>query len=133
MNKAMIMGNLGKDPELTQSKAGLPICKFPIATSRKVKDEEYTPWHNVTAFGRTAEILGQYMEKGRKLLVEGRIENGSYDKEDGTKGYTSEIIVDQFHFVGNKDSSVESASQPGFASQEPAQQTQGVDLESPPY
>ncbi|MBN77060.1 MAG: single-stranded DNA-binding protein [Verrucomicrobiaceae bacterium] len=133
MNKAMIMGNLGKDPELTQSKAGLPICKFPIATSRKVKDEEYTTWHNVTAFGRTAEILGQYMEKGRKLLVEGRIENGSYDKEDGTKGYTSEIIVDQFHFVGNKQDGVESAPQPGsFPSQEPAQ-TQGVDLESPPY
>tara|TARA_Y100000996_G_scaffold24460_1_gene17577 strand:+ start:2174 stop:2572 length:399 start_codon:yes stop_codon:yes gene_type:complete len=132
MNKAMIMGNLGKDPELTQSKAGLPICKFPIATSRKVKEDEYTTWHNVTAFGRTAEILAQYMEKGRKLLVEGRIENGSYEKEDGTKGYTSEIIVDQFHFVGNKDS-VDSASQPGSFAPQESKPTQGVDLESPPY
>lgn len=106
MNNVQLFGNIGKDPETITAGNGTQITKFSLATSEKYKDEETTTWHNCVAFGKTAEIIAQYVHKGDKLLVEGKISNSTYDK-NGVTMYKSEIIVNKFHFIpnGKKNSS----------------------------
>lgn len=109
VNKAIIVGNLGKDPTVEFVGNGNPVCKFPVATSRKWTDksgqkQEKTTWHNVVVWGKQAETCGQYLAKGRTVYVEGEIENRTYEKADGTKGYASEIIARDVRFLGGKDS-----------------------------
>lgn len=100
VNKAIILGHLGRDPEMTYTPAGLAVCKFSIATSRKMKDgQEVTQWHRCTAFGKTGELISQYVNKGNQLYVEGEITYGQYEK-DGITRYTTDIIVREFNFIG---------------------------------
>ena len=101
LNKAIIIGRLGKDPKLTMTKTtNMPVCMLSIATSRYTKEKgtdkfnEETTWHSVIAFGETAKKIAT-ASKGAIIWVDGRISNRSYTKEDGSKGYTSEIIADQ--------------------------------------
>ncbi len=114
VNKTIILGNVGKDPEVSYSSGGMAICKFSIATSKKKKDgQEVTSWHRCTAFNKTAEILGQYVKKGDQLYVEGELSYGSYEK-DGHTNYTTEIIVNQFSFInGQRQSPAPQQSQGG--------------------
>lgn len=111
VNKAILIGRLGKDPELTHvnDKA---LCKFPLATSERWADQggqkkESTTWHNIIAWGKPAEVMAQYLSKGREVYIEGRIDNRVYDKKDGTKGFTSEVIVQSFQFIGGKGETTE--------------------------
>lgn len=102
LNKAMIYGNLTRDPEKRALPNGTQVCSFGVATNRTYNDkdgkkQEQTEYHNVVAFGRLAEIMGQYLQKGRPVYVEGRISTRSWDK-DGQKQYRTEIIVDNFQF-----------------------------------
>lgn len=104
LNKVFLYGNLTRDPELKALPSGSQVANFGIATNRTYKDkngsrQEATEFHNVVAFGRTAEVIAQYMKKGRPIFVEGRIQTRSWDdKESGKKNYRTEIIVDNFQF-----------------------------------
>lgn len=100
VNKVILVGRLGRDPEMTYTPSGMAVCKFSLATSKKKKDgPEVTAWHRCTAFGKTGEVIGQYLSKGRELFVEGEIQYGQYEK-DGITRYTTDIIVNQFSFIG---------------------------------
>ena len=102
VNKVIIMGNLGRDPELSYSNGGMAVCQFSLATSKKKKDgAEITSWHRCKAFGKTAEIITQYVGKGQQLYVEGELSYGQYEK-DGQTHYTTDIFVNEFTFVGSK-------------------------------
>lgn len=102
LNKVMLYGNLTRDPELRAIPSGQQVATFGIATNRTFKNKEgqqqdQTEFHNIVAFGRTAEVMGQYLKKGRPVFIDGRIQTRSWDK-DGTKQYRTEIVVDTFQF-----------------------------------
>ena len=102
LNKAMIYGNLTRDPEKKALPNGSSVCSFGVATNRTYTDkngakQEQTEYHNIVAFGKLADIMGQYLQKGRPVYIEGRITTRSWDK-DGQKQYRTEIIADNFQF-----------------------------------
>jgi len=105
VNKAILVGRLGKDPELKYTPSGKSVCNFSLATSNKYEDNEYTVWHNIVAWGKLAELCKEYLSKGREVYIEGRIDNRSYEKKDGTKGYISEVVVQNVQFVGSRGDS----------------------------
>ncbi|MCI0597874.1 single-stranded DNA-binding protein [Candidatus Parcubacteria bacterium] len=102
LNKAFIYGNLTRDPEMRALPSGQNVANFSIATNRVYKDrdgakKEQTEFHNIVAFGRTADLIGQYMKKGRPIFVEGRIQTRTWESE-GKKNYRTEIVVENFQF-----------------------------------
>lgn len=102
LNKAMIYGNLTRDPEKRALPNGNAVCSFSVATNRSYNDkdgkkQEQTDYHNVVAFGKLADIMGQYLQKGRPVYIEGRLTTRSWEK-DGQKQYRTEIIADSFQF-----------------------------------
>lgn len=102
LNKAIIIGNLTRDPEMKALPSGIKVTNFAVATNRTWKDkngakQESTDFHNVVVFGRQAEIIAQYMKKGSNIMVEGRMQTRSWDA-DGGKKYRTEIIADTFQF-----------------------------------
>jgi len=105
VNKAILIGNLGKDPEVRFTPSGRAVARFSIATTEKWTDpqgqrQERTEWHNIVVWGKQAETCGQYLAKGRQVFVEGRITNRSYDDKDGNKRYISEVIARDVRFLG---------------------------------
>ena len=104
LNKAFLYGNITRDPELKSLPSGIKVVSFGLATNRTWKDkngvkQESVSFHNIVSYGKTAEIMAQYLKKGSSIFVEGRIETRSWDdKNDGTKKYRTEIIVDSFQF-----------------------------------
>jgi single-strand DNA-binding protein len=106
INKVILVGNLGNDPEVKYTQGGMAITTISLATTsaRKDKDgnlQEKTEWHRVKFFGKLGEIAGEYLKKGSQCYVEGRIEYGSYEK-DGAKQYTTDIIGDEMQMLGGK-------------------------------
>ncbi len=104
VNKVILVGNLGADPEMRYTAGGTAVCKFRIATTERFKDrqgnvQERTDWHRITAWGKLAEICGQYLAKGKQVYIEGRLEYGSYEK-DGVKHYTTDIIANTMQMLG---------------------------------
>ena len=100
MNKAVLIGRLTKDPELRYAAgSGTAVCRFTLAVARQFKKDE-TDFINCVSFGKAAETINRYMTKGRQLAVTGSIRTGSYDAQDGTKRYTTDVAVDGFEFVG---------------------------------
>lgn len=104
MNKALIIGNAGRDPEIRKGKSDSSICRFSVATSMRYKDKdgekvEKTTWHNCVAFGKTADVIAQYVQKGSKVAIEGRIENTSSTNDAGEKKFYSNIVVEQIEFL----------------------------------
>lgn len=109
VNKVILIGNLGKDPEIRYTPAGMAIANFTIATSetRPNKDgqkEEKTEWHKIVTFGKLAEICGEYLAKGRQVYIEGRIQTRAWDDKEGNKRYTTEIVANQMQMLGPKGS-----------------------------
>lgn len=104
MNKVILIGRLGKDPELKYLNNGQSVCKFTMATSFKSKGEDNTTWHNITAWGKTAEICNQYLKKGKQVCIEGRINVSEYEK-DGQKKYFYEVVATNVEFVGDAEKS----------------------------
>ena len=104
LNKAIVIGNLTRDPELKSLPSGIKVCSFSLATNRVWKDkngakQESADYHNVVVFGRQAETVAQYMKKGSSILVEGRMQTRSWDdKESGQKRYRTEIVADRTQF-----------------------------------
>lgn len=109
VNKAIILGNVGKDPEVRYMPNGEAVANFSIATTENWKDksgvkQEKTEWHNVIAYRKLAEIIGEYVKKGSSLYIEGRIQTRKWEK-DGVTRYSTEIIADQMQMLGSKDAS----------------------------
>ncbi len=103
INKAIIYGNLTRDPELKSLPSGAPVCEFGVATNRVWKDkngarQESVDYHNIVVFSKQAEVIKQYLHKGSPIFLEGRIQNRSWDAPDGAKRYKSEIVVERFQF-----------------------------------
>ena len=110
VNKVIILGNLGADPELRSSPSGVTSCRLSIATSMNWTDKgsgekkEKTEWHRVVFFGRSAEVIDQYLKKGQQLYVEGRLQTSKYEK-DGIERFSTDIIGESFNFVSGSGSS----------------------------
>jgi len=103
LNKAIIIGNLTRDPELKSLPSGTAVCTLGVATNRVWRDkdgakQESTEYHNIVVFGRQAETSAQYLKKGQNVLVEGRIQTRSWDGQDGNKRYRTEIVADRVQF-----------------------------------
>ena len=116
LNKAIVIGNLTRDPELRSLPSGVKVCSFSLATNRVWKDkngarQEATDYHNIVVFGRQAETVSQYMKKGSSILVEGRMQTRSWeDKSSGEKKYRTEIVADRTQF-GPKSGGASGTSQ----------------------
>ena len=113
VNKAILIGNLGRDPELKYTPSGRAVCTFTLATSERWTNQdgerqESTTWHNIVAWGKPAEIMNEYLAKGRQVYIEGRIVNRSYDDKEGNKRYISEVVVNQFQFLGSRSDAADS-------------------------
>jgi single-strand DNA-binding protein len=105
LNKVMLIGNLGKDPELRFTPSGRAVARFPLATSEQWTDQsgqrqDRTEWHNVVVWGKQAESCGQYLAKGRQVFVEGSVRSRQYDDKEGQKRYITEIIAQRVQFLG---------------------------------
>ena len=107
VNKVILVGNLGKDPEVRYLPSGSAVANVTIATSSKYKNQagemvEETEWHRVTFFGKLAEVVGQYLKKGRSIYVEGRIKTRKYTDKDGVEKYATDIIADSMQMLGDR-------------------------------
>jgi len=137
MNKVIIMGNLGQDPDTRYMPSGTALTQISVATNRSWKDKQTgetkdeTSWHRCVAYGKQAETIQKHFTKGRKILIEGRLKYGSYEK-DGVTRYTTDIVIDRFEFVEKK-----SGDRPPHASERdqdgmPPQSRQQADDSEPP-
>jgi len=110
INKVILIGRLGQDPEVRYTPDGTAVANFSIATSEEWKDKnsgekrERTEWHRIVAWRRLGEICGEYLSKGRQVYIEGRIQTRSWEDKDGNKRYTTEIIASDVQFLGGRDS-----------------------------
>ena len=103
LNKAMVIGNLTRDPEIKTLPSGIKVASFSVATNHVWKDkngvkQENADFHNIVVFGRQAEVVGQYMKKGSSILVEGRMQTRNWDDASGKKNYRTEIVADRIQF-----------------------------------
>ena len=111
INKVILIGNLGGDPEVRYTPSGVAVAQFNIATSEEWKDKdsgekkERTEWHRIVAWRRLGEICGEYLSKGQQVYVEGRIQTNAWEDKEGNKRYTTEIIANTVQFLGRRDSS----------------------------
>lgn len=109
VNKVILVGNLGKDPEVRYTPSGTAVASFSLATTERYKDkdgkaQEKTEWHNIIAWRQLAEICGKYLHKGKQVFIEGKIQTRSYDDRDGNKRYVTEIVADQMQMLGTAGS-----------------------------
>jgi single-strand DNA-binding protein len=108
VNKVILVGNLGKDPEVKFTPSGTPVAKFSLATNERFKDkagewQDRTEWHNIVAWQRLAEIVGEYVKKGSKIYIEGRLQTSSWeDKQSGEKKYRTEVVASDLVLLGGR-------------------------------
>ncbi|MCL4497160.1 MAG: single-stranded DNA-binding protein [Deltaproteobacteria bacterium] len=107
LNKVLLIGNLGKDPELRYTPDGLAILRFSIATTEYFNDKsgsknERTTWHNIVVFGKMGQSIANYLNKGKQVFIEGKINNRSYDDKEGNKKYITEIVATNIVLLGAK-------------------------------
>ena len=119
VNKVILIGNLGKDPELRYTPSGQPVATFSLATTERWNDrngqrQDRTEWHTVVAWGKLGELVNQYLKKGRSAYIEGRITTRSWDDKDGNKRYKTEIVASQVQFLGASTGSSGSAPDSGM-------------------
>ncbi len=108
VNKAILIGNLGADPEVRFTPGGQAVANFRIATSESWKDkegnkQEKTEWHRIVVWGKLAELCGEYLKKGRQAYVEGRLQTREWTDKEGKKNYTTEVVANQVTFLGGRD------------------------------
>ncbi len=109
INKVIIIGNLGRDPEVRYTPNGAAVCNVSVATTRNWKDKnsgdkvEETEWHRVVFYDRLAEIAGEYLKKGRSVYVEGRLKTRKWQDKDGKDNYTTEIVAEQMQLLGGRE------------------------------
>lgn len=108
VNKVILVGNLGRDPEVRYMPSGDAVANLAIATSSKYKNKagelvEETEWHRVTLFGRTAEVAGEYLKKGKSVYIEGRLKTRKYTDKDGVEKYATDIIANEMQMLGGRE------------------------------
>lgn len=136
VNKAIIVGRLGKDPEIRYTQDGQAVANFTVATSEQWRDKntgekrERTEWHRIVAWGRTAEICGEYLAKGKQIYIEGRIQTREWEDKDGIRRYTTEIVVSQMQMLGSPS---DSPSRGSYPDQRPAYQDQRPAYQRPAH
>ncbi len=137
VNKVILIGNLGKDPEVKYTPSGTAYAKFSLATNERYKDksgnwQDRTEWHNIVAWQRTAEIAGEYLKKGRTVYIEGRIQTRSWDdQQSGQKKYMTEIVAQNLVMLGSGEGggrSARAAAEPEGASQPPEPSAPPVEI-----
>lgn len=109
LNKVMLIGHLGSDPELRYTEGNVPVASFNVATNESYKDQngnlvERTEWHRCVAWRKLAEVLGEYLKKGSKVYLEGKLQTRTWDDKEGNKRYTTEIVISEFTFLDSKGS-----------------------------
>jgi single-strand DNA-binding protein len=132
INKAIILGTVGKDPDVRGTQSGSVIASFSLATNEKFKDkagkpQERTEWHNITVFGRLAEIVQQYVRKGMPLYIEGALRTEQWQDKEGNTRYTTKIIANELQMLGSKEQgnpTTQSAKRPTEASRGSRQHSQ---------
>ena len=110
VNKVILVGNLGADPEIRYTPGGMAVANFRLATSetrtnKEGQKETKTEWHRVVTFGKLAEICGEYLSKGKQVYIEGKIQTRNWDDKDGAKRYMTEIVANSMQMLGSRDSS----------------------------
>jgi single-strand DNA-binding protein len=119
INKAILIGRLGADPEVRYTPSGVAVANFNIATSEEWKDKdtgekkERTEWHRIVVWSKLGELCGEYLSKGRQVYIEGRIQTRSWDDRDGNKRYTTEIVATDVQFLGGRDAGPEARAASG--------------------
>ena len=136
VNKAILIGNLGKDPELRYTPGGQAVASFTLATSEKWRDkdgvmQDRTEWHNIVVWGRQAEIAKEYLAKGRPVYIEGRIQTRSWEDKDGNKRYTTEVVANQMIMLGGRGESGSSTSSGNTSEEAPPPDDYGQDDDIP--
>ncbi len=128
LNKVMLIGNLGKDPEIRVLENGVKVCTFSLATSESFKDRNTgqtttrTEWHNIVMWRGLAEVAERFLEKGKQVYIEGKIQNRSYQDKEGNQRYISEIVANEMTMLGSKGDS-DSGFSSGSAKNKPAEMT----------
>jgi len=118
VNKVILVGNLGRDPEVRYSPEGAALCNVSIATTSSWKDKtsgerrEETEWHRIVFYGRLAEVVGEYMRKGRPMYVEGRLRTRKWQNKEGVDQYTTEVVADQMQMLGGRDGASGDSGEP---------------------
>jgi single-strand DNA-binding protein len=117
VNKVILIGNLGKDPELRYTSSGVAVASFSIATNETWRDpegnvQERTQWHNVVAWRKLAEICGEYLKKGSKIYLEGRLQYRTYDDKNGVKRYVTEVIMDELLMLDSRGGAAAPETEP---------------------
>lgn len=125
VNKVILIGNLGKDPEFKYTPGGQAVATFSLATTERFADkggqrQERTEWHNIVAWGKLAELSNQYLKKGRSVYIEGRITTRSWDDKDGVKKYKTEIVANTLQFIGGPSSGANNSPDPEFSQSAPS-------------
>lgn len=137
INKVLLYGNLTRDPELRALPSGQQVASFALATNRTYKDkngakQEATEFHNIVAFGKQADVIGQYLKKGRPVYIEGRIQSRSWDdKTSGEKKYRTEIVIESFQFGPSLGGGAEGSARGGGASAPAPTSGKSDDVEYP--
>lgn len=131
VNKVILIGRLGKDPELRYTQSGSGVANFSLATDRSWKGQDgekqrETTWHNIVVWGKRAEVVKEYFSKGKQIYIEGRIVNRSYDDKEGNKKYISEVVLEDFAFIdGDKKESREDDEAPEMPTEEEEEEKTG--------
>ena len=133
VNKVILIGNLGKDPEVRYSQAGAAIASFNVATPETWKKqdgtkEELTEWHRIVAFGRLGEICGEYLSKGSKVFIEGRLQTRKWEDKDGNTKYTTEIVAREMKMLSPRGSSGDSSQSQQYNDQPFPEPVMGDDV-----
>ncbi|HEX9777956.1 MAG TPA: single-stranded DNA-binding protein [Geopsychrobacteraceae bacterium] len=158
VNKVILVGNLGKDPELRYTPSGAAVATFSLATTERYKDrdgnrQEKTEWHNIVVWRQLAEICGKFLHKGKQVYIEGKIQTRSYDDRDGNKRYITEVVADQMQMLGragdeggggqgggygggsgqSSAGGQQSGGQPSYGGGQQSGEQQGGSSQEPPY
>ncbi|HLG93333.1 MAG TPA: single-stranded DNA-binding protein [candidate division Zixibacteria bacterium] len=132
VNKVILIGNLGKDPDLRYTPSGQAVATFSLATNDRYKDKdgqmvERAEWHNIVVWGKQAETAKEYLKKGRQIFVEGRIAYRTYDDREGNKRYITEVVAQRIQFLGRREESPETVPA------EPEMEAPGAEEENLPF
>lgn len=138
VNKAILIGNLGADPELRYTPSGTAVASFNIATTERFKDkngenQERTEWHSIVCWGRLGELANEYLKKGRSVYIEGRIQTRNYEDKDGIKRYKTEIVALQMQFLGSRTQESQPASAAPSSSSAPSEPDIPADDDDLPF
>ena len=148
INKVILIGRLGKDPDMRYAPSGTAIASFSLATNHNTKDADgnwqtQTEWHNIKTFGRQAEFVGEYLKKGRLAFVEGRLQTSSWEDQNGQKKYKTEIVAQDVQMLGSRSeneasgsvapSAAPQASAPAKPAAEPTEQTEQIEEDDLPF